>query len=160
MAAMAARRPRFFGRPAKAIPLSVSTVWMRQGEDPDDLAGEGGAVGLGVGTRDSDAGEVGNPVDGEEHEELPLGGAQFADVDVEAADGGLGEAAAPGGVLLVAGQAGDAVADEAAVQGRASELRDRLTGAAEDVVERQQGAAAELDDDRLLGRGEGAAAGL
>jgi hypothetical protein len=116
------------------------------GEDLDDLAQEGGAVGLGVGAEESDVGELGDSVDGEEHEELALGQAQFADVDVDVADGGLGEAAALGGVLLVAGQAGDAVADEAAVQGRASELGDSLTGAAEDVVEGQQGAAAELDD--------------
>jgi hypothetical protein len=65
---------------------------------------------------------------------------------VDVADGGLGEAAALGGALLVAGQAGDAVADEAAVQGRASELGDSLTQAAEEVVEGQGGAAAELDD--------------
>ena len=48
---------------------------------------------------------------------------------------------------------------QAAVQGAAGELGDRLAQAAEDVVERQQGAAAELDDDGLLGLGQDGAAG-
>jgi hypothetical protein len=47
----------------------------------------------------------------------------------------------------------------AAVERAARERRDGLAQAAQDVVERQQGAAAELDDDRLLGLGQHGAAG-
>jgi len=46
------------------------------------------------------------------------------------------------------------VPHEAAVEGAAAERRDRLAQAAEDVVQRQQGAAPELDDDRLLRFGQ------
>ncbi|GGC72428.1 hypothetical protein GCM10011504_57460 [Siccirubricoccus deserti] len=52
------------------------------------------------------------------------------------------------------------MADQAAVQGTAAERQDGFAEAAEDVVEGQQGAAPELDDDRFLGLGEGGAAGL
>jgi hypothetical protein len=70
-------------------------------------------------------------------------------VDRGAIDG-LGEALALGGFLLALRQAGDAVPLQAAVQGAAREGRDRLAQAAQDIVERQQGAAPELDDDGLL----------
>src|SRR5215212_1245494 len=66
------------------------------------------------------------------------------------ADRGLGEAAPLGGLLLSPRQARDAVPLEAAVQGAAGEGRDRLAQAAQDIVQRQQGAAPELDDHRLL----------
>jgi hypothetical protein len=85
------------------------------GEDLDHLAEEGGAVQLGVGVEKRDVGELGDPADGEEHEELALGEPQFADVDVDIADRGRGEAATLGGLLFVAGQSGYAVADQAAV---------------------------------------------
>jgi hypothetical protein len=39
---------------------------------------------------------------------------------------------------------------EAAVQGAAGKLRDGVTQAPHNVIERQEGAAPELDDDRLL----------
>ena len=52
------------------------------------------------------------------------------------------------------------MADQAAVQRRAGECRDGLSEAAKDVIERQEGAAPELDPDRLLGLGQGRAAGL
>ena len=71
------------------------------GEDLDHLAEEGGAVELGVGVEERDVGELGDPVDGEEHEELAFGKAQFADVGVDVADGGIGEATALGGLVLV-----------------------------------------------------------
>src|SRR5215207_1086073 len=51
----------------------------------------------------------------------------------------------------VPGQAGDAMPPQAAVQGAAREGRDRLAWAAQHIVQRQQGAAPELDDDGLLG---------
>ena len=62
------------------------------GEGGHDLAEKGGTVQLGCGRQESDVGELGHPVDGEEHEELTLGQAQLADVDMDVADGGFGEA--------------------------------------------------------------------
>ena len=129
-------------------------------EGLDDLAQESGAVQLGVGVEEGDVGELGHPVDGQEHKQLAFGQAQLAGVDVDVADLGLGEAAPLGRFLLVSGQAGDAMADQAAVQGAAGELGDALPQAAQHVVERQEGAPPELDDDGLLGFGQGAAAGL
>ena len=64
------------------------------GEGGHDLAEKGGAVQLGRRIQKGDVGELGDPVDGEEHEELAVGQAQFADVDMDVADGGLGEALA------------------------------------------------------------------
>ncbi len=125
----------------------------------DDLAEKHGAVGLGVGVHEGDVGELGHPVDRQEHEELALRQAQLADVDVHVTDPGFREALAPGGSLLIAGQARDAVPLKASVQGAARELGDRLAQAAQDVVERQQRAATELDDDGLLRLGEHGAAG-
>jgi hypothetical protein len=129
------------------------------GEHLDALAEERGAAHLGVGVEEGDVGELRHPVDGQEHVELALGQAQLAAVDVDVADRGLGEALAFGGLLAVPGQAGNAVPDQAAVQRAAGERRDGLPQATEDVVERQEGAAAELDDDRLLGLGQHGAAG-
>ena len=105
-------------------------------------------------------GELGHPVDRQEHEELALGQAQLADVDVHVADLGLGEALALGSLLLALGQPGDAVAYQAAMEGAAGQLRDGVAQAAEDVVERQQ-CGAEIDDDGFLGfREDGLGAGL
>ena len=79
------------------------------GEGLDDLPQEGGAVQLRIGIEGSGhcpecrrpatwvnlgSGHCPEPVDGQEHEELALGQAQFADVDVDIADGGFGEALA------------------------------------------------------------------
>jgi hypothetical protein len=73
------------------------------GEGGHDLVEEGGAVHLGRGIQKGDVGELRDPVDGEEHEELSLGQAQFADVDMDVADGDLGEALALRSGFLVAG---------------------------------------------------------
>jgi hypothetical protein len=129
------------------------------GERLHDIAQERGAVRLGGGVEEGDVDELRRPVDGEEHVELAFGQAQLAGVDVDVADRGLGEAPALAGLLRVARQAGDAVPLQAAVERAAAERRDGLAQAAQDIVERQQGAAAELDDDRLLGLGQHGAAG-
>jgi hypothetical protein len=109
----------------------------RVGERGHDLAQEGGAVQLGVGVVEGDVGELGHPVDRQEHEEPAFAEAQLADVDVDVADRGLGEASALGGLLRVSRQAGDAVAPQAAVQGAPGQPRDGLAQAAQHVVERQ-----------------------
>src|SRR3712207_9403936 len=79
--------------------------------------------------------------------------------DVDVADPGLGGPLALGSLLVIPRQAGDAVTHQAAVQGAAAELGDRLAQAAEGVVQRQQGAPPELDADCLLGPGEHRAPG-
>jgi hypothetical protein len=132
----------------------------RVGERRDDLPQEGGAVHLGVGVEESDVDELRDPVDGQEHEQLALGQAQLADVDVDVADRRLGEAAALRGLLLVPRQTGNAVPRQAAVERAAAEGRDSLAQAAQDVIERQQGAATELHDHRLFGLGQDGAAGF
>jgi hypothetical protein len=129
------------------------------GEDRDHLAQESGAVRLCVGAEEGDVDELRHPVDRQEHEQLALSQAQLAGIDVHVADPGLGEALALGRSLLVAGQARDAVPLQAAVQGAAGEPGDGLAQAAQDVIQGQQGATPELDDDRLLGLGEHRAAG-
>jgi hypothetical protein len=128
------------------------------GEDLDHLAQEGGTVGLGIGIEEGDVGELGYAVDREEHEQLALSQAQLADVDVDIADLGCSKALAPGRLLLALGQPRDAVADEAAMQGAARELGDGLAQAAQDVVQRQQRPAPELDHDRLFGLAQDRAA--
>jgi hypothetical protein len=129
------------------------------GEGLDHSAQERGAVQLRVGVEEGDVGELGDPVDGQGHVEPAPGEAQLADVDADVADRGIGEATALGGLLVVAGQAGDAVAREAAVKRGATEAWDGFTQAAQDIIERQEGSPSGLDDDRLLGFGQGAAAG-
>jgi hypothetical protein len=103
--------------------------------------------------------ELRDAVDRQEQEELALRQAQLADVDVHVADLGLGEALALGSFLCALGQPGDAVALQAAMQGAAGQLGDGLAQATQDIVQRQEGAPAELDDDRLLGLSEHRAPG-
>jgi hypothetical protein len=80
------------------------------GEGGHDLAQEGGTVQLGVGVEEGDVGELRDAVDRQEHEQLALGQAQLADVDMNIPDRGLGEGLALGGLHLALRQAGDAVA--------------------------------------------------
>ncbi len=133
------------------------------GEHLDDLAQKGGAVGLGVGIKKSDLREARSPpgpagpvpcrrrisrlltADCEEHEELVLSLiAQFTNVDVDVTDLRQGETSAFGSGLCAFGQA--------------REGGDLLAQVAQDVVEWQQRATTELDDDDLLGLGEDRAA--
>ena len=70
-----------------------------------------------------DVGELRDTVGRQEHQELAGGEAQLADVDMDVADRGLGEAAAPRALLLGLGQAGNAVALQAAVERAAGQPR-------------------------------------
>jgi hypothetical protein len=130
------------------------------GERLHDLTQERGAVELGVGIQEGHVGELRHPIDGQEHEQLAVSQAQLAHIDVDIADGGLGEALSLGGLGVILRQTRDAVPLEAAVQGAAGELGDALAQAAEHVVERQQGAAPELHDHRFLGLGQTVLRGL
>jgi len=121
------------------------------GERRHHAAEQVGSVHLPCVVAELGVGELRHAIDGEDHGQLALGQAQLAVADVEGADCGLGELASPRGLVRVVGQAGDAVALEAAVQAGACQLRDGVAQAAEHVVERQQGAAAELDHHGLLG---------
>ena len=75
------------------------------GESGHDPAHEGSARGHLRGCVQLDVSELGDTIDGEEHVDLALGGAQLAAVDMDVADPGLGEALALGGGRLVSGQA-------------------------------------------------------
>jgi hypothetical protein len=128
------------------------------GEDLDDLAQERGTVGLGVGVEEADVGEFRDAVDREGHEQFAPRQAQLANIDVDVADLGLGEALALGCSLIVTWQARDPVAYEAAVQGAARQPGDGPAQAAKDIIQRQEGAPSELDDNGLLGLAEHGAA--
>ena len=73
-----------------------------------------------------DVGEFRDAIDGQEEEDLALGRAQLAGVDVDVTDLGLGEALALLGVVFVFGQPRNAVPNQAAVQCAARELWDAL----------------------------------
>jgi hypothetical protein len=153
------RRPvPVLGQVGESHPVVGQDRVQPMGEGGHGLAQEGGAVQFGVGLEEGDVGELAHPVDGQEQGQLALGQPELADVDVDVADPGLGEPLALGGLLVIPRQAGDAVPLQAAVQGAAGEGRDGLAQAAQHIVQRQQGAAPELDDDRLLGLAQDRAA--
>ena len=116
------------------------------------MAQKRGTVGLAGTVVERDDGELRHAVDGQKHDEPALGVAQLAAVDVDEADRGFGEAAAFGSLFNVCGQPGDAMTLQASVQGAAGKLWDGVAQAAHDVVERQEGAPLEHDDDGLLRR--------
>ena len=74
-----------------------------------------------------DEGELSGAVDGHDHVQLALLGAQFGDVDVEVADR-VGLERLPGGLLGLDGQAGDVAPLEQPMQRRAGQVRDPGTG--------------------------------
>ena len=95
-------------------------------------------------------GELRGPVDGHEEVELALGGAQLGDVDVEVADRVALELLLGWLVARHLGQPRDAVALQAAMQGRAREVRDCRLQRVKTIVQRQQRVPAEGPDDRFL----------
>jgi hypothetical protein len=98
-------------------------------------------------------GEFAGTVDRDEEVKLALLGPDLGDVEVEEADRVGLEALAGGLVALGLGQAGDAVALEAAVERRARQVWDGGLERVEAVIERQEGVAPEGDNHRfLLGR--------
>ena len=85
-----------------------------------------------------DEGELGGAVDGHEQVELAFGGLHLGDVDVEVADRVALELLLGRLVAFDLRQAADAVALQAAMQGRARQVRDRRLQGIEAVVQRQQ----------------------
>ena len=146
---------------AGAVPVlgQVGKSHALVGEDGVDLIGEdlhgvlddGRALRLARAIVELDVGELGNPVDGEEHDELAVAVAQLAAVDVDVADlAGLEQFALLFGLLDR--RPGDAVALQASVQGAATEVGDRVSQATQDIVQRQQRLLPERHHDGLLGR--------
>ena len=106
-----------------------------------------------------DEGELGGSVDGDQQVKLSLGGVDLGDVaeirricrrDVEIAERVGLELAFGGDGALDLGQPGDAVALEAAVQGRAGQMRQGGLQGIQAVVERQQDMPAESGDDGFV----------
>ena len=95
-------------------------------------------------------GELRCAVDGDEEVELAPLGPDLGNVELKEADGVGLEALADRLVAIGLGQAGDAVALEAAMQRRARQVRDGRLEGIEAVIQRQKGVMAEGNDDRLL----------
>jgi hypothetical protein len=89
---------------------------------------------------EGDVGERAHAIDGQEQVELAFRQAQLAVVDVDVADLCLGKALALGGRLFGFGQPSDAVPNQAAVERAAGQRRDARAQAAQNIIERQQGA--------------------
>lgn len=101
-----------------------------------------------------DVSELRDAVDGQDHVHLALGRVQLAGDDADVAERGVGEPAARRRVALGLRQAADAVAEPAALL-LPGQRCEGLAEPAQNAVERQQGAAPELDDDGgFLRRGQ------
>ncbi len=84
-----------------------------------------------------DVGELRDPVDGQEHDQLAVGVTQFATVDVDVADlVGLEPLAVL--LCLLRRKPGDAMALQAPVQGAAAEIGDGVLQATKHIVQGQQ----------------------
>src|SRR5829696_1927734 len=147
----------FLGRSAKAMPLSVRTVWIAYGKAAITsrrkaapfiwVAASKKATWVNLLTRSMARNMWSLP-----------SARRSSQWSMHVADPGLGEAPALRGVRVVLGQPRDAVAHEAAVERTAGQRGNALAQAAEHVIQGQQGAAPELDDDGLLDFGQHGAA--
>ena len=98
-----------------------------------------------------DVGELRDPVDGQEHDQLAVGVTQFATVDVDVADlVGLEPLAVL--LCLLRRKPGDAMALQAPVQGAAAEIGDGVLQATKHIVQGQQSLLPERYHDGFLGR--------
>jgi hypothetical protein len=88
----------------------------RVGEGLDCTTQEIHSIHLSGVIAEFDVGELLDAVDCQEHVELALGKTQLADINVDIADGRVGELAALGCLVRAFGQAGDAVSFQAAMQ--------------------------------------------
>src|SRR5919107_5843776 len=98
----------------------MDAVWDRL----DRVAQEPGGLHLARALDQAGEGELARAVDGHEQPQLPLFRADLGDVDMEVADRVGGEALLARPVTVDLGQPADAVPLEAAVQGRAGQMRD------------------------------------
>jgi len=83
-------------------------------------------------------GELGRPVDADEHVELAFGRLHFCDVDVKEADGVALELLPLGLVTLDIRQPRDAMALKTAMQRRPGQMRDRRLQGIEAIIKRKQ----------------------
>src|SRR5277367_7065328 len=98
-----------------------------------------------------DVGELRDPIDSQEHDQLAVGMTQFTTVDVDVADLiGLEPLAAL--LCLLDWKPGDAMALQAAVQGAAAEIGDGVLQATKHIVQGQQSLLPERNYDGFLGR--------
>jgi hypothetical protein len=107
-----------------------------------------------------DEGELRGPIDCNDEIELALSGSDLGDVDMEIADRIDLELALGRGFAFDLGQPRDPMALQAAMQGRARQMRNGGLKGIEAVVERQQGMPPEGDHDRLLFNGQDGRSGL
>lgn len=110
-------------------------------------------VGRGSGCRllmRLDEGELRRSIDGDEEMQLALFGAHFGNVDVEVADRVGLELAFGALAILDVRQPCNAMPLQAAMQGRAGQMRDCRLKGIQAIVEWQQRMLAERDDDRLV----------
>src|SRR6195952_3685076 len=121
------------------------------GEGLDDTAQELGSGHLAHVVTKLDVGELRDTIDGEEHVEFAVGQSKFTDIDVDIADGCIGELTALCAFVGILWQPRDAMPPEAAMQARSCELWDGVAQASEHIVERQQRPTTEFDDHGLLG---------
>ena len=120
-----------FGRPGGA--LGIREMRAVVGQDRMNLVGNGGGERPEEVPRDAagrllmqlDKGELRRPVDGNQEIKPALASMDLGDVDVKVADRVALELATRRFVALDVGQTRDAVAPQAAVQGRARQMRDR-----------------------------------
>jgi len=97
-----------------------------------------------------DKGELGGPVDGHQEIELALSGMDLGDINMEVAERIGLELALARLLALDVRQPGHAMALQAAMQRGAGQVGDRGLQGIEAVIQRQQGMAAEGDDDGLV----------
>ena len=95
-------------------------------------------------------GELRGPIDGDEEVEPTLRGAHFGNVDVEVADRVGLELALYALPVLDVWEPRDAMSLQAAVQGRASQVRDRRLKGIQAIIERQQRMLAKGNDDGFV----------
>ena len=120
------------------------------GDGLDQVAQEVGRLRLSSALDETDKDEFAGAIDSDEEPQLAFGCADLSQIDVEVADGISGEALLGWLVAADLGQAADAMALQAAVQGRAGQMRDGGLQGVEAVIQRQQGVQSKGDDDGLL----------
>ena len=119
----------------------------------DDILEEGGPFHFPGMLVELDIGEIGNPVDGKEHDEFAVGMGEFGAVDVDIANLVSFEPL-PLFRCLARREARDAVALKTTVKGASAQVWNGVLQTAEHVIQWEERPAAELDDDGFLGRGQ------
>lgn len=125
----------------------VDPVGYARNEFPQEV---GGSAARGL-FHQAGEGELGSAIHGDKEVELAFGRAHFGQIDMEVADGIFFKLLflARAGAIEIR-QAANAVALQAAMKGRASEVRKARLQGVEAVIQRQKGVFAESDDHRFF----------